>query len=300
MSETREQLARQSNTLSSINGIVRTMKALSAINAPPYEQAASDIETYQHSLEKGFAAFAYCTQGRYAQHSTEFLQRHGLHIVFGSDHGLCGNYNEQLATYFAEHVTRHANSSDRHAKLASPSILCIGARMERALNDYGFTPYKRLMPPASVKGVNRLANQLVQEIQEFSLQQGLQHSHVTLWFTQRADKIGHKPHSNNLLPVPEHLFKPQTQWPSTALPMMTMQEDALLTALIRQYLFVHLYRASAEAIATENAARLALMKQAEQTVADRLAEVRQKASQVRQEEITTELMDIVIGHLDYH
>lgn len=294
MSETREQLARQSDTLSSISGIVRTMKALSAINAPPYEQAASDIEAYQHSLEKGFAAFAYCTQGRYAQQSSDVNnQQRSLHIVFGSDHGLCGNYNEQLALYFSEFATLHA-------KPVSPSILCIGARMERALNDHGFTPFKRLMPPASVKGVNRLANQLVQEIQAFTLQQGLQHSHVSLWFTQRADKIGHKPHNDNLLPVPEHLFKPQAQWHSPALPMITMQEDALLTALIRQYLFVHLYRASAEAIATENAARLALMKQAEQTVADRLAEVRQKASQVRQEEITTELMDIVIGHLDCH
>lgn len=285
MSETREQLARQSNTLSSINGIVRTMKALSAINAPPYEQAASDIEAYQQSLEKGFAAFAYCTQGRYGRKQGASQER-TLHIVFGSDHGLCGNYNEQLANYFAANFI----SNKSH-------VLCIGARMERALNDHGFQAYKCLMPPASVKGVNRLANQLVHDIQQFSSQQGLQHSHVSLWFTQRAEQSGHVPHHDILLPVPEHLFQAKPHWQSTALPFFTMPEEALLSALIRQYLFVHLYRASAEAIATENAARLALMKQAEQTVADRLAEVKQKASQVRQEEITTELMDIVIGHL---
>lgn len=300
MSETREQLARQSNTLSSINGIVRTMKALSAINAPPYEQAASDIEAYQQSLEKGFAAFAYCTQGRYGKKQGASQER-TLHIVFGSDHGLCGNYNEQLASYFAAgFATPNRKPAFAQERKSKSHILCIGARMERALIDHGFQPYKRLMPPASVKGVNRLANQLVHDIQQFSSQQGLQHSHVSLWFTQRAEQSGHVPHHDILLPVPEHLFQAKPHWQSTALPFFTLQEEALLSALIRQYLFVHLYRASAEAIATENAARLALMKQAEQTVADRLAEVKQKASQVRQEEITTELMDIVIGHLDCH
>lgn len=285
MAETREQLARQTETLTSISGIVRTMKTLSAINASPYEQAASSIEAYEQTLLQGFANFAYCTQGKYAQQTANGQKR--LLIVFGSDHGLCGNYNEQVAQCVAS-----------QCQAADYQVLCIGARMQRALEDHGFNPYLTLMPPASVDGVSRLANQLVQQIHLFSQGQALNELQVQLAFTERADQASRKPLQTALLPLPQALFKPVPLWQSTSLPMFTLSEDALLSALIRQYLFVRLYRASAEAMATENAARLALMKQAEEAVAERLEQVKQQASQVRQEEITTELMDIIIGHLD--
>lgn len=47
---------------------------------------------------------------------------------------------------------------------------------------------------------------------------------------------------------------------------------------------------------TKNAARLALMQQAEQSVDETLELVKQHMSAVRQDNVTSELMDIVIGH----
>ncbi|NLJ91448.1 MAG: ATPase, partial [Aeromonadales bacterium] len=54
----------------------------------------------------------------------------------------------------------------------------------------------------------------------------------------------------------------------------------------------------AEAMVTENAARLALMQQAEQSVDERLEEVQGDLNYVRQTDITNELMDVIIGHLE--
>jgi F-type H+-transporting ATPase subunit gamma len=71
----------------------------------------------------------------------------------------------------------------------------------------------------------------------------------------------------------------------------------MLSALVRNHIFASVFRASAEAMVTENAARLALMQQAEQSVGERLAAVRRQLASARQDEITHELMDIVIGHL---
>ena len=48
-------------------------------------------------------------------------------------------------------------------------------------------------------------------------------------------------------------------------------------------------------MATENAARLALMQQAEQSVDDRLEQVKGELRSVRQTDITSELMDVIIG-----
>ena len=73
--------------------------------------------------------------------------------------------------------------------------------------------------------------------------------------------------------------------------------QALLAALLRNHVFASVFRASSEAMVTENATRLALMQQAEQSVDEQLDAVQQDLSNVRQDEITNELMDIVIGHL---
>ena len=74
-----------------------------------------------------------------------------------------------------------------------------------------------------------------------------------------------------------------------------MEADALLSSLIRSHIFASVFRASAEAMVTENAARLALMQQAEQSVDERIEEVTGELRSVRQTEITNELMDVVIG-----
>jgi F-type H+-transporting ATPase subunit gamma len=69
----------------------------------------------------------------------------------------------------------------------------------------------------------------------------------------------------------------------------------LFAALIRNHIFASLFRASAEAMVTENAARLKQMQRAEESVDDRLAEVKADMRSVRQTEITTELLDVIIG-----
>ena len=74
-----------------------------------------------------------------------------------------------------------------------------------------------------------------------------------------------------------------------------MPPGDLFRALIRSHLFASMFRAAAEAMVTENAARLALMQQAEQSVDDRLEELKSDTRKLRQTEITTELLDVIIG-----
>ena len=74
-----------------------------------------------------------------------------------------------------------------------------------------------------------------------------------------------------------------------------MAPAALFQALLRGHLFASLFRAAAEALVTENAARLALMQQAEQSVDERLDALLSDTRTVRQTDITTELLDVIIG-----
>ena len=119
MAQTLEHLTRKNATLTSIRSIVHTMKTLSAINAAPYEQAAHSIEQYHQTVLQGLAAFVYRSGG--ISLLTESVQPNTrLLVVFGSDHGLCGNYNELLANTVTDYTHNHP--------IAKQHILCIGSR----------------------------------------------------------------------------------------------------------------------------------------------------------------------------
>ena len=288
MAQTLEHLTRKNDTLTSIRGIVHTMKTLSAINAAPYEQAAQSIESYHQTILQGLASFVYRTGGvsvlsEAVQPNTQLL------VVFGSDHGLCGNYKELLANT----VTQY-NASQPMAK---QHILCIGSRMANSLLEQGLKPDVVLMPPASADGVGRLAGDIVTRIEQLGRGQSLAELAVTLVFTERAEHGYQETVTRALLPLDKSLLQPTQRWQSRSLPDYTMNADALLSSLIRNHVFASVFRASAEAMVTENATRLALMQQAEQSVDEQLESVQQELSSVRQDEITNELMDIVIGHL---
>jgi F-type H+-transporting ATPase subunit gamma len=79
--------------------------------------------------------------------------------------------------------------------------------------------------------------------------------------------------------------------------MFTMEKGELFSTLIREYLFVSLFRSMAESLASENAARLASMQGAEKNIEERLDELYTAFHQQRQMAITEELLDIVSGFL---
>ncbi|MCB1662175.1 MAG: F0F1 ATP synthase subunit gamma [Pseudomonadales bacterium] len=284
MAQTLETLSRHSDTLTSIRGIVHTMKTLSAINAAPYEHAARAIEAFHQTILQGFAAFAYRT-GEIALRQDDALEH--LTIVFGSDHGLCGNYNEILAEVVKQHFQVQTTSKQ--------CLLCIGAQMNDALDDQGLTPAAILLPPASAEGIGRLAGDIVTRIDHFSQGQPLHHLAVTLAFTQRGDQGLREPVTLRLLPLEPELLQREKHWDSRSLPDYSMAADTLLSSLIRSHIFASVFRASAEAMVTENSARLALMQQAEQSVDERIEDVQGELRSVRQTDITTELMDVIIG-----
>ena len=68
-----------------------------------------------------------------------------------------------------------------------------------------------------------------------------------------------------------------------------------LRALIGEYLFVSLFRACAESLASENASRLAEMQRADRNIDDMLGSLNGKFHTLRQSAIDEELFDVVSG-----
>lgn len=282
MAQTLEILTHRTATMRSIRGIVRTMKTMSAINAAPYERAADAMLAYRETVLTAFQAFI---EARGALPALPAGGGAPIVIALGSDHGLCGNYNETVA----EHL--HAAMRDA----AAPRVVCVGAQMEDALIALGHAPTTTLLPPASAEGLGRLASDLITVLDD--MRQTGDGGAVSLVFMARAAHGRQEPVLQRLLPLDRALLDDLAArgWKSRSLPVFRMPAPGLLAALIRSYLFAELFRAAAEALVTENAARLARMSQAERSVEDRLEELAGELRTVRQSEITAEVLDVIIG-----
>lgn len=284
MPQSLESLTHRTDTLRSIRGIVRTMKTMSAINTQPYEQAANSITTYRDIVLTALQAFMH-KHGPLPHDKS--LTSTPVIVALGSDHGLCGNYNEIIAAEVASQTSTHVSNR----------IICVGAQMEDALKGLGLSPEPALLPPATADGLGRLASELVANLDDIDQSPGVDTIDATLVYTRRAEQGQQFPVSQCLLPVDQSLLDrlADAPWISNSLPQFNPPAEELLAALIRNLLFADLYCAAAEALVTENSARLERMQQAEHAVDERLEELSSETRTVRQSEITTELLDVIIG-----
>ena len=107
----------------------------------------------------------------------------------------------------------------------------------------------------------------------------------------------YEPVSQRLLPLDaqwqEGLAK--VPWPTKSLPEVMGGGTGTLRALIREYLFISLFRACAESLASENASRLAAMERADRNINELLEDLHGTFHRLRQSGIDEELFDVIAG-----
>jgi F-type H+-transporting ATPase subunit gamma len=169
--------------------------------------------------------------------------------------------------------------------------------MKDALTDQGLDAQKAFFPPATVDGIGRLANLLTRKLDDIRQDHHPRGVTVSLAYFARAADGLQAPNIAGLLPLDLGLVRDlQTKpWSSRSLPYFSMPMNDLFLALLRGHIFASLFRAAAEAMVTENAARLSLMQRAEESVEERLQDLRADTRAVRQTQITTELLDVIVG-----
>ena len=85
------------------------------------------------------------------------------------------------------------------------------------------------------------------------------------------------------------------RWPTHKIPQIAGGVEPTLKALIREYLFVSLFKASAESLVSENSSRLSAMERANKNIEELLYDLGLKYHQERQKAINEELFDVIAG-----
>ncbi len=287
--ETLQTLQKRIVTTGKLESIVKSMKTLSAVSVKQYERAVASLNDYMNNIESGLqvALRDYKVPITRKPHQQQAMKR-GC-IVFGSDQGLCGRFNENLALYFERRL------QEWNIPKTEIQLLVIGARLAARLDAAGCTIDEQFWVPGSVSGINHNVYQILQVMENWQKQYHL--SHVDIFFNQHAPGTAGEPYDRSLLPIDNvHLRDlAKEKWNGRSLPQYSVNSAKMFSALIHQYLFVNLFRAQTESLESEQASRLRSMQNAEKNIDEHLEELHAHYSSVRQSTITSELLDLVAG-----
>ena len=283
---TPDSLRRTIATAESLRGIVRTMKTLAAVSIRQYEQAVAAATDYERAVRLGLAALLGESAPVRSQPDPPSARKQPLVglIAFGSDHGLCGRFNEDLA----EHIRAALAGFPAHGH----RILAVGVRLAAILESLGLVPEQTFHTPAAATGIVHTLRQILPTLEKWR-NTGVE----SLLLCQQRPQAGMRPtpHTLALLPLDPVGFQNPGPWPGRSLPGHRGDRAALLTELLNEWLFIAFFRACAESLAGEHASRLLAMQNAERNIEDKLATLHALYHRQRQEAITTELLDVVVG-----
>jgi len=287
MSDSLEILNRKIGSATELESVVRTMKALAVSSIVQYERAVHSLDDYYRTVELGLVAWL---RQRGASVHANGKRRTKIDtigaVVFGSDQGLVGQFNEMLSDFALNSL-----EDIQGDKL----VWVVGERVQGYLDDAALPVAGNFQVPNSIASITSLVGRILIEI-EAEREQG-KVTEIYLFHNRPKSGSVYKPVMLRLLPLDEtwHRGLSDISWPSDNLPEVMGNAESTLEALIREYLFISLFRACAESLASENTSRLAAMQRAEKNIDEVLEGLNQVFRRQRQSGIDEEMFDVISG-----
>jgi F-type H+-transporting ATPase subunit gamma len=288
MSDTTASLRRKIRSAGDLQSVVRTMKALAASSIGQYEKSVRALADYYRTVELGLGA---CF--RESEPAALKVERKGQTdagaigaVVFGSDQGLVGQFNDVVADYAIKTLA---------ALPGKPRVWAVGERVHARLTDAGLSLMGLFTVPNSVQAITPLVGQI--QIEGEAHRAKGEYARLYVFHNRPQSGALYEPVSQRLLPLDAQWQQglAKVPWPTKSLPEVLGGEVGTLRALIREYLFISVFRACAESLAAENASRLAAMERADKNIEELLEHLHGTFHRLRQSGIDEELFDVISG-----
>lgn len=292
MSGTLEQVDRRVGAAEELLSVTQTMKGLAAVNAHHFEQSAERLDRYEAIIERGLQVVA-------GQSDLQLVNNPEVNrrtnkggpndlVVFGSNQGLCGPINRQMARYLIDII---ATTTE-----ARGHVFAVGSRLGTELELAGVHPDHHVALPNTVEGITPRVEELLLRIDHRRRKQP--DAAVSLVYPRfEGRRRSYEPATTKLVPFDTGRLAElrRLPWPTNQRPMIFGASNEMLAALTRQAIFVAVQRAFAHTMASVAASRLAAMEAAQAEIEERLDELHAERHRLRQSAITEELLDVISG-----
>jgi len=216
MSGTIESLTRKISGAADLEAVVRSMKALAASSIGQYQKAVQSLDDYATTVELALTACFRQAGPGYDTAETRSQKTHGIGaIVFGSDQGLVGRFNEVVVEYAFNTLKALPGTVTKTWPL--------GERIHVLLADTGMPTAGILPVPASVNAIAGLVGQILIDVE--SARERGEVAEVYLFHNHPKSGSVYEPIGKRLLPL-DIAWQKQlaaVPWP-TKLPPEVIQE----------------------------------------------------------------------------
>lgn len=270
MTERLEDVRRRRAVIDEIGEVVGALRAIAAAHTTEAQAALDAVSVYEGHVAAALASMA-APEATFAA-----AEGPGLVVVVGAAQGFCGGYPARVA----EAVLRIAPQD--------AGILVIGQRTRAMLEEAGVSPVWSADLPAATRFVPALASAVTDALLELG-----DHHPGPIVALSGSDRPG--------LPIESwRIWPPEPREAATSVgaaspPLTTLPPAALLRGLLAESLFAEAVRAIIQGLCSENRARVEAMVRAQSNLKRRRAEVEQRYRQARQEQMTTEVIELSMG-----
>jgi len=260
--------------------LVRNVKALAAVTIREQQMVSEALEVYEETVLDGLGLVARTLGTATDARDGRARSSEPARIVFGSDQGLCGTFNQRVADTLEP---------------GSGPLIAVGHRVGRELERREHSVDLVLSTPNDPSGSRRVVGTLLNSIEEWQSGDG---NEVVL-LHNKAGEVGleYHPTSVKLLPFEGAWWESlrSRSWTSRSLPVCLACPQKSQRALLRQWMYSTVYKSLAESKLAESGARLETMQSAETNITANLHELERDFRQQRQSMIDAELLDITAG-----
>lgn len=275
---TLETLEARLKGLKSISDIVGSMKALSALSIRKSEMLLPHIRTYTENIEDALSQiiqyFPEAIESGFEGDGGKLL------VVFTSEQGLCGIFNERII-----------NEAEKTMDNRTVGLVICGRKGLDEAQSRKLPVLLSLASPVSVDMVDIKVMNLATNIYTIFSQKKLQELYLLFaYHRKKGDWLVIK---QRVMPPP--FKKISRREVNRIAPLIYMEPEDILENLVRRYLAASLYRAFIESLASENTLRLLSMDRASRNIEEKFTELSDLHNYLRQEEITNETIEILSG-----
>lgn len=282
-----EALQKRIKTTEDLRGIVNTMKTLSSVSILQYEQANTTLKAYRENLKNAFWALVKI-YGIPQIPAVRGNQRYLL-VLFGSDSGMVGKFNKEILSNVYEWLRA------KKLKRNDVMLITVGKRITMLAEQEKFKIFAKYASANSAKAVGSIAEAVIIKIEQAINKHHI--NNVVLWYHKRS-KQSVELMKRKILPFnTDSLVRlKDKKWPTNNVPQITVKPEKLFSALVDQSLIISVVTMLNYSLAAEHFLRMTNMQNAEKNIDDNLEELNLTFQQMRQEQITGELIDVVAGY----
>lgn len=285
LKDIRAQIASTKNT----QQITKAMKLVSASKLRKAQNNIVNMRPYAHSLRRVISDVAISQQVAHPLMGRKKEVASVLMVVLTSDRGLCGAFNTNINKFAENYIKDNAH------RLEKLDFVFIGKR------GLEFFAKRNVKPLESITRLDKdisysLASEVAGKLLKYFLSG--EYDEIRLVYNEFKSAIAHEVVCETLLPINLGLSSFTDELNTTNFSKDLVFEpgpEKIIEQLLIKHFDLQVYRSMSESVAAEHGARMTAMENASNNARELINKLTLTYNKLRQEKITTELIEIVSG-----